>query len=962
MTRLTLAAALVFVFTTVVRADSVGQIGTRVSISEETVTLIDPQGRPAGSGGGSDTAIVPGDILTLVTSFTPVPNNCHRGLGGYVTFYVPRNVEVVGVRFVDADGFTVPPHRGGLAADGIGPRGARTFDVPLVAGSLSQLYADTGVFYSTSPLTVRVPVGTTAGEEFISVFNGIEMTMSPTGAGGLQSILNASPSYAHSVWDYTQVVAMGAGAAVFGGGGTGCSPDMYGSPVAGPDTWYPFEATFTGVPGDIPDDTNVTHSDAIGPWQRIQTFGGEIGIRGAVPPMPDPGAVTRIGVPALDVNGDLLGVALSPDAPLSAFNAAAPSDPYTTAVRYALGELVVGDQYFAEISLRVLDLPLDPVLGDDIVCAEVFGGDCSAKDATGGNGGKDLAWRYFVPAPSCVNLSLAFDIAVDKLNALPGDTLTYTITGKNLSRDTQTNVLVCDCYDGALTLTSDGGSVAGDGSCCPDAGATERRWVIPELVPGEEFAFVLQFDVGGGTQTVNRAVYSSDAVSLPGFAVTAYTNIDPLTVIDLALEVDPVGVDAGDRVTYTATIGNSGTGNAQFDEWIVKLPAGFVYVTGSSLVDGGAVADPAIAGSVLTYTAGIVDVAPGASATLTLQVDVPVGTLTGVYTATIETWHGSLEDELSGAAPLLVGIDRSDAPVVSAPLLAGETSVTGTTSEAAGTTIRVQVNGNPVAETTSGSGGAWSAVVPTLFAGQHVTATAEAAGEVESFRSEPVIVQGLGGTAACNDGDDNDGDGLTDFPDDPDCVSAADPDETHTPACADLVDNDGDGLIDFGEDPGCSSLLDDRERGRAECADGNDNDGDGKIDFPDDPGCDASDDVSEGDVPACANGVDDDGDGDTDFPRDTGCASALDESEALGGGATADAGAALDAGAPDPVAPDAGGELGGSDAALEDPGGVSRPDTGCGCSVPGRADRTPGLAWLLLCAFTLGAARRRRFF
>ena len=56
-----------------------------------------------------------------------------------------------------------------------------------------------------------------------------------------------------------------------------------------------------------------------------------------------------------------------------------PATPYTSAVRNALGELVVGDEYFAEVSVRVLALPLDPVIGDDIVCAEVFGGDCSSN-------------------------------------------------------------------------------------------------------------------------------------------------------------------------------------------------------------------------------------------------------------------------------------------------------------------------------------------------------------------------------------------------------------------------------------------------------------------------------------------------------------------------------------------------------------------------------------------------------
>jgi len=48
-------------------------------------------------------------------------------------------------------------------------------------------------------------------------------------------------------------------------------------------------------------------------------------------------------------------------------------------------------------------------------------------------------------------------------------------------------------------------------------------------------------------------------------------------------------------------------------------------------------------------------------------------------------------------------------------------------------------------------------------------------------------------------------------------------------ACDDGVDNDGDGLVDFPEDPGCANATADREN--PQCNDGVDNDGDGKIDF-----------------------------------------------------------------------------------------------------------------------------------
>ncbi len=63
---------------------------------------------------------------------------------------------------------------------------------------------------------------------------------------------------------------------------------------------------------------------------------------------------------------------------------------------------------------------------------------------------------------------------------------------------------------------------------------------------------------------------------------------------------------------------------------------------------------------------------------------------------------------------------------------------------------------------------------------------------------------------ACNDGLDNDGDGKTDFPDDPGCYSVEDTDETDgcpsgtdCPQCSNTTDDDADGAIDFPLDPGC---------------------------------------------------------------------------------------------------------------------------------------------------------------
>ena len=147
------------------------------------------------------------------------------------------------------------------------------------------------------------------------------------------------------------------------------------------------------------------------------------------------------------------------------------------------------------------------------------------------------------------------------------------------------------------------------------------------------------------------------------------------------------------------------------------------------------------------------------------------------------------------------------------------------------------------------------------------------------------------GTAACDDGKDNDGDGKADYPADPGCSGPGDNSERGTVACDDGVDNDGDGQIDYrvdgSGDPGCAGPADTSERGTSACDDGIDNDGDGKIDYradgSGDPGCAGPADTSELGTAACDDGIDNDGDGKIDYRADgsgdPGCSGPSDTSE-----------------------------------------------------------------------------------
>ena len=98
---------------------------------------------------------------------------------------------------------------------------------------------------------------------------------------------------------------------------------------------------------------------------------------------------------------------------------------------------------------------------------------------------------------------------------------------------------------------------------------------------------------------------------------------------------------------------------------------------------------------------------------------------------------------------------------------------------------------------------------------------------------------------------DDDEDGLTDYPEDRGCLFAGGRSEVDAfdppQRCEDGVDNDGDGLVD-GQDPGCENVDDDDEADPDElplCGNDIDDDEDGLIDWPADPGCQARGDLGE---------------------------------------------------------------------------------------------------------------------
>jgi hypothetical protein len=135
------------------RADGVAQVLTSKTIPAATIAVIDPESGTSSGGGSTDVKVAAGDVILFRFKYFPVPDKVIHGLQGYLTEFVPPNTTVVGVRMIDANGLTIAPRLSGLANDGCARTCNKFNSVPAAGGarnlddgSISQVYADTGIF------------------------------------------------------------------------------------------------------------------------------------------------------------------------------------------------------------------------------------------------------------------------------------------------------------------------------------------------------------------------------------------------------------------------------------------------------------------------------------------------------------------------------------------------------------------------------------------------------------------------------------------------------------------------------------------------------------------------------------------------------------------------------------------------------------------------------------------------
>ena len=594
--RVFISTALLSVLSANVYSHSVGQVQTTKFLSPQTVQAL--QSRiSAGQPGGFQV----GDVITYIIQFTPVRNNANTGVAGYITDYIPPGTEVVGASFVQKDSsgnfVSIAPALPGGIDSGWGNQGEKTFLASSPFGTntydptgrcaaaapakcnarLTELHADTGIFYSTDARTAVFPALPTRIQQGANGYN-----IAPTAAGQLNPIIGQTQATTHNLWDANQTNAFGSvqgsidglaapksAALSAGNGGRGATPYFAGSVVAGPQTGYQLDNT-----------------GAVGPWQRIAYAGSRVG-----DPSTGPAIAADLSFTAIGGLPTAAGVMLSASAPLPAT---------TNAVRWAAGKLQVGEIKYVSISIR-LTAPV-PAAGVQNQ-SEVFGG-----DAGDGDNGQDNVWRYHVPSVADNNSNLyiyktpcQYDPAAATCSPLAGSayaantTVTYQISYLNTGAQAQTNVVLRDILpcqtanNSQLKVGSVTGplaalvtvpflrttNIAGNCGTTPPTGYTLTFPTITSIAPGDGGSVVINIPNTASTLgdvVSNRATLTSDGVpgGVSSNGVTVVGN-NTLPLLDIQKITTTPTILRGGTAQYTIVLRNLGTGPAtgiQVDDFL----------------------------------------------------------------------------------------------------------------------------------------------------------------------------------------------------------------------------------------------------------------------------------------------------------------------------------------------------------------------------------------------------------
>jgi uncharacterized repeat protein (TIGR01451 family) len=211
---------------------------------------------------------------------------------------------------------------------------------------------------------------------------------------------------------------------------------------------------------------------------------------------------------------------------------------------------------------------------------------------------------------------MEFSKSADVSTADPEDQITYTITYKNMGTGVATNVKITD------TIPLEVNFISSTPNYTSVSGST-YTWDIGTLNPGEggNITITVEVKVGTADKTLLRntaTLYYSDANGNPYNPITDHADVVVTApVMEFSKTASVSTADPGDQFTYTIRYENVGTGNATNVKVTDTIPIELTFVSSLPVYTS-------VSGT--TYTWVIGDVAAGTGGTITITVEVKVGT------------------------------------------------------------------------------------------------------------------------------------------------------------------------------------------------------------------------------------------------------------------------------------------------------------------------------------------------
>ncbi|MEM1248644.1 MAG: hypothetical protein AAGK22_19860 [Acidobacteriota bacterium] len=237
-------------------------------------------------------------------------------------------------------------------------------------------------------------------------------------------------------------------------------------------------------------------------------------------------------------------------------------------------------------------------------------------------------------ASESTTVSTSSDLSITKTDgvtsAVPGDSVTYTITATNNGPDDVTGATVTDTFPTGLTCTWTCSASAG--SSCTAAGSGSISESV-DLLNGGSATFVAacMIDPGAtGTLSNTASITSASTDSVPGNndATDADTVLAPSSDVELSSSSDS-SVTPGGSLTYQLVVANDGPSDASSVEIASLLDASLTFVSSSGCLE-----DP---NGSPTCTVGTV--AAGGTAMVTLVTTAPAagGSISSSFTSSSAT-------------------------------------------------------------------------------------------------------------------------------------------------------------------------------------------------------------------------------------------------------------------------------------------------------------------------------------